>query len=111
MPETTGISPVFSVNSTMLDISGQKSESSPIKPDRRRVTSQSLYSALTVFKGQQLTGPLTKVNASPRAPTKPTTPENAPARSTRTSCGPPVTPRRATAAVIFRLRRRSCVAR
>jgi hypothetical protein len=42
------------VNSTMLGISAQKSEASPIKPDRMRVTSQSLDSALIVLKGQQL---------------------------------------------------------
>jgi hypothetical protein len=34
MPDITGISPVFAVNSTMLGISGQKSEVSPTKPDR-----------------------------------------------------------------------------
>jgi hypothetical protein len=50
----TEISPVFTVNSTMLGISAQKSEVSPIKPDRMRVTSQSIDSALIVLKGQQL---------------------------------------------------------
>jgi hypothetical protein len=38
MSETPRNSPVFSVNSTMLGISAQKSEVSPIKPDRMRVT-------------------------------------------------------------------------
>jgi hypothetical protein len=44
---------LFRVSSTMLGISSQKSEASPIKPDRMRVTSQSLDSALTVFKGHK----------------------------------------------------------
>jgi hypothetical protein len=48
MPDTSGISPVFAANSTMLGISGQKSEISLTKPDRLRVTSLSLDSALTV---------------------------------------------------------------